>query len=103
MNRIDAGRNIAPLIGAANLKLDVVVREEMLKVDRLQYLVGKFRKGNARFQTACDNFLRQHRIDAEQLAVIAEEVQQINFAQPVVVIHERNIRAFAEQMNELGF
>ena len=91
MNRINAGRNIAPLVGAADLKLDIVMRKEMLKVDRLQYLIGKFRKGNARFQTACDNFLCQHRIDAEQLAVIAEEIQQIDFAQPIVVVYERNI------------
>ena len=85
-DRVDTSRDVAPLVGAADLQLDIVVSEEVFKIDGLENLVGKFRKGNTGFQAAGDDFFAEHDVDAEQFAVIAEEVEKTDLAEPVVVI-----------------
>ena len=101
-DRVDTGRDVAPLVGAADLQLDVVMGKEVFKVDGLENLVGKFRKGNACFQTAGNDFLAEHDVDAEQFAIIAEEIEEADLAEPVIVIDEGDVFRIAEKMHELG-
>ena len=73
----------------------------MMIIDRLKNLIGKFRKGDAPFQTAGDNIFSKHDIYTEKFAVIAEEVEKVYPGQPVIVIDNRNIRIFAKKADKL--
>ena len=64
-DHIDTARNIAPLIRTANLELYVIFAVQMFIIDSLENLIGKFRKRDARFQTAGYDFFCEHDINGE--------------------------------------
>ena len=74
----------------------------MLEVNGLENLVSEFSEGNTGFQTAGYDFLGQHLVDVEHFAVIAQEVQQGQLGQPVIVVYEGNIVFAAEQTGQLS-
>ena len=91
MNQINPGSNVAPLISPADLQVNVIMPVEMQEIDGLQDLVGKLSVGDPGFQTAGYDFLIQHRVHAEQLAVVAQEVDHAQFGQPVIVVDDGKV------------
>lgn len=78
-DEFDAVCDIAPLVGTADLQLDAAFFIKHFIVDGLEYLVGEFREGNARFHAGGDYVFRQHGIDIKKFAVVPEEVEQADF------------------------
>ena len=91
MDQVDPGRDVAPLVSPADLHLDAVVPVQDIEVDGLQDLVGEFSEGDPVFQPAGHDFLVQHVVDLEELAVVAEEFQQVHLAQPVTVVDDAEV------------
>ena len=91
MNQINPGSNVAPLISPADLQVNVIMPVEMQEVNGLQDLVGKLGVGDPGFQTAGYDFFVQHRVHAEQLAVVAQKVDHAQFGQPVVVVDDGEV------------
>src|SRR5262249_10234263 len=83
-NEIDARRNVAPLIAAAQLQDAAVAIEQLKKIVRLQDQIAELGEGNAvlAFQATADGFLLQHVVHSEMLARLAEKREQIDGAQP---------------------
>ncbi len=75
-DQVNSVRDIAPLVGAADLELDIVFFIKHFIVDGLENLVRKFGKGNARFQTGRHHIFGKHRIDIEKFSVITQKIEK---------------------------
>ena len=95
---IDAGRDVAPLIAAADLQLAIEFVVEVNEVVRLQQHVAEFgvaetRVSLHRAEAAFDRVFGQHHVDGKVLADVAEEFEVAERADPIEVVDElRGIR-----------
>ncbi|MOA57233.1 hypothetical protein D3C78_1813710 [compost metagenome] len=64
-----------------------------MEVEGLKNLIREFRKRNSALKTACYNILCEHRINTEILPIIAQEVDDIDFMCPIIVIHHSKLVA----------
>ena len=66
---------------------------QMQEVRRLQQHVAEFGEAEARFEPLLDRILGEHVRDREMLADVAQEVDQAELAQPVVVVDQLRRRS----------
>ncbi|MFM1944721.1 MAG: hypothetical protein RI897_3703 [Verrucomicrobiota bacterium] len=88
---VDAGGDIAPLVGSADLEFAIVVAAEDVEVEGLEQHVtelGIADTGFAVFHAGADAFFGDHHIDGEVFAGIAEEFEVADVTGPGGVIEE---------------
>ena len=91
-HQVAAGRDVAPLVAAADLKLAALRTEQVQVVVGLDQHVAEFGVGNAGLHPALDRVLLEHVADREMLAGVAQKVHQADAPQPVgVVPHSRRV------------
>ncbi|MNP23755.1 hypothetical protein D3C76_1164750 [compost metagenome] len=87
--QVDTGRDVAPLVGTANLQGHAVQFVQAGKVITLQQVVGELGEGDALIvtvQTLLNRFFVDHLINGEVLADITQEGQHVHAAKPVIVV-----------------
>ena len=97
-DELDPCREVAPLVGAAELERDAVVAVEVEEVHRLHEDVGELGVADTRFEPALDHVAGEHPVDREVLADVAQEVDHRHGRGPVVVVdHRRGVVALEGQ------
>ena len=82
----------------AELQRDAVVAVEVEEVQRLEQHVAELRVADPRFEPALHDVARQHPVDREVLADVAQEVDRRQARGPVVVVdHRRGVVALEGQ------
>ena len=103
---IDAHRDVAPLVAAADLEVASVVDVEAQEVVGLQQHVAELgvRDPLVRpLEARLDRLLGDHLVDREVLADVAEELEDRDAAQPVDVVEEEGAVVLeVEELAELG-
>jgi hypothetical protein len=97
--QIDPGDDIAPLVRAAHLQLAAEAPRQLQKIVGLQNEVVEFEKAErlVAVEPEAHAVLRQHAVDREMAADIAQEWDVMQLVQPVgVVDHDRVAGAVAE-------
>ena len=100
MNQVQAGGEVAPLVGAAEFQRAVVFVKQVEEVVALQHLVAELGEGDAflRVQAAGDRVLGEHGAQTEVLADVTQEVDDGHRGGPIVIGHETyGVRAFGVQ------
>jgi hypothetical protein len=87
-DQVGARRDVAPLVAAAHLQLAAVGLEQVPEVVRLDQHVAELGVRNALLHPAGHRLLPQHQAEGEVLARVAEEVHQVQAAEPVGVVPE---------------
>ena len=105
-DEVDARGEVAPLVGAAGLQGAAVAAVELEVVVALEDLVRELGEGDAGFAVEArgDGFLREHPVDREVLADVAEEVDGRQLRGPVEVVDDlRGVGAVeVEELLDLG-
>ena len=97
-DQLDAAGEVAPLVGAAELQRDAVVAVEVEEVHRLEQHVAELGVADPRLEAALHDVARQHPVDREVLADVAQEVDRRQARGPVVVVdHRRGVVALEGQ------
>ena len=97
-DQLEAGRDVAPLVGAAHLQLDAEGPVQMPEVGRLEQHVAELRERQAAAEPRLDGVLREHVRDREVLPDVAQELQHRQLAQPVEVVdHDGGVRALERE------
>ena len=92
-DQLQAGRDVAPLVGAAHLQLDAHGPVQVLEVRRLEEHVAELGERQAALEPDLDGVLGEHVRDREVLADVAQEVEQAERPEPVEVVdHQRAAR-----------
>ena len=100
VNQVQAGGEVAPLVGAAEFQRAVVFVKQVEEVVALQHLIAELGEGDAFLgvQAASHGVFGQHGAQAEVLADIAQEVDDGHRSGPIVVGHETHrVGAFSLQ------
>src|SRR3989344_1664450 len=87
-DEFDSRKDIAPLIGAADLHICPIFFIKMQIIVTLKKRVAEFRKGDRRFRIEAvlhDVFL-YHRVHGEVLSHVAQEFEYFQFGKPAGVI-----------------
>ena len=96
-DQLGAGGDVAPLVGSAQLHLAAVFLVEVHEIETLHQLVGEFGERHAvalAVETLLDRILGHHVVDRDQLADVADEVEEADPLHPVVVVdHQRGRRS----------
>ena len=89
-DQVEAGREVAPLVGTTCLKHHTVFVVQVQEVVALQHLIAEFSEGDAffRVETTGDGLFAEHGAEPEVLADIAQEVDDRHVGDPVVVVDE---------------
>ena len=89
-DEVDAGGEVAPLVGAAGLQGAAVATVELEVVIALHDLVRELREGDPGLavETSGNGFLGQHPVDREVLSDVAEEVDRRELRGPVEVVDD---------------
>ena len=85
-DQLQAGRDVAPLVGAAHLELDVEGLVELQEVRRLEEHVAELGVAQPGLEPVGDRILGQHVRDREVLADRAQEVEQLERTEPGMVV-----------------
>ena len=106
-DQLCAGGDVAPLVGAAQLKAASLLLVEVEEVVALEKLVGEFgeRHPLARFarKTLLHGVLGHHVVDGQILAHVADKVEECVVLHPVVVVHEDGgVGGVAVEVEEAG-
>ena len=99
-HQVDAAHDIAPLVRAAHLDLDIVGAVQVHEVIALQELVGKLGEGDALIavlDAVAHRILGQHGVDREVLAHIAQETDHIHLPPPVGVVDVDGLRPVGQR------
>jgi hypothetical protein len=83
-----AGRDVAPLVGAAHLEPHALGLIEVVKVVPLEQLVRKFGERKAGFESLFHAVLSHHVVHRQVLAGLAQELQETDVLEPVVVVDQ---------------
>ena len=95
-DQLQAGGDVAPLVGAAHLQLDAHRPVQVAEVVRLEEHVAELGERQAALEPDLDRVLGEHVRHREVLAGVAQEVDQRQLAEPVEVVdHDRAARARA--------
>ena len=101
VDQVQAGGEVAPLVGAAEFQRAVVFVKQVEEVVALQHLVAELGEGDAflRVQAAGDRVLGEHMVPRRKLrADVTQEVDDGHRGGPIVVGHETyGVRAFGVQ------
>ncbi len=100
VDQVQAGREVAPLVAAALLERATVPPVQLEEVHGLEELVAELRVADALggLQAPGDRLFRQHLVDAEVLADVAEELDRGEALRPVEVVdHDRGVLALEGQ------
>ena len=104
-DELRAGGDVAPLVGAAELKTAVERLVEVEEVVALHQLVGEFGERHAvalAIEAFLDRILGHHVVHGDELADVADEAQEGELLHPVVVVHQqRGIRGVGLEVEEL--
>ncbi len=101
-NEIRAGQDVAPLIVTADLQGTAVLAVEDEVIVGLQDLVIEFDERKALFHTHFIGLGRQHAIDAEVTADVAQEGEVVEGGQPIgVVDHNRLVASIGDEAANL--
>ena len=93
-DQLEAGGDVAPLIGAAHLELDAQVAVEVLEVGRLEEHVAELGEREAAPSRDCTESFDEHVRDREVLPDVPQELEHRDLAEPVEVVdHDRRRRA----------
>jgi hypothetical protein len=98
-DQIDAGDDVAPLIGAAELQSHVMLAVQLQKIVALQQRIGEFEKCQPllAFQPRAHGIEGQHAADREMRTDFAQKFDEAEFIQPIRVVDQDGIaRAVAE-------
>jgi hypothetical protein len=87
-DQLDAGGDVAPLVGGAVLERDPVVAVEAQEVHRLEQHVAELRVADAGLQPSRNHIALQHPVHREVLADVAQEVDRGQARRPVVVVDD---------------
>ena len=107
-DQLRAGGDVAPLVGAAELQFTTYGFVQVQEVVGLHELVGEFGERHP-FAFAVEAFLYRifghHVVHGNQLADVADEIQEGDSLHPVVVVHQHrrvgSVRFEIEQLGEL--
>ena len=107
-DQLRAGGDVAPLVGAAELQFATYGFVQVQEVVGLHELVGEFGERHP-FAFAVEAFLYRifghHVVHGNQLADVADEIQEGDSLHPVVVVHQHrrvgSVRFEIEQLGEL--
>ena len=94
-----AGDDVAPLVAAAHLQRHAVAVVELGEIVRLQTHVVELEKGKLLLagQSELDRIQGQHAIDGEMAPDLAQEINVVEFGEPICVVgHDRVVLAVAE-------
>jgi hypothetical protein len=102
--QLDAGDDVAPLVGAAHLQFAVEAAAQLEEVVGLQDQVVEFEKGQRLIavEPQLDAVLRQHAVDREMPADIAQQRDVAQFVEPVGVIDHDRVAGPVAELQELG-
>jgi len=103
-DQLCAGGDVAPLVAAAHLERAAVIQVQAQKVVGLQQHVAELGEGQALFalQPRLDRVLSRHVVDGEVLADVAQELDQVELAQPVGVVEQQRRVGHALKGQEMG-
>lgn len=105
-DQVGAGGDVAPLVGAADLQLAALLAPQPVEVVGLQQHVAELgvRQPGFALEPRAHAVLRDHHVDREVLADLAQEVEVVERHGPVGVVHQFcRIRAVeVQQLRELG-
>ena len=87
-DQLQAGGDVAPLVGPAHLQLHAAASVQMQEIGGLQQHVAELGEAQARSQANLDRILGQHVWHGQVLADVAQEAQQRVRAQPFVVVDD---------------
>ena len=92
-DQVDPGGDVAPLVGATHLDLDVVGLVQVPEVVGLEQHVAELgvRDAGVTGETGLDRLLRHHLVDRDVLADVAEEVEHAGAGGPVGVVDQRRL------------
>ena len=90
-DQLKAGRDVAPLVGAAALQLDPVRATQVGEVGCLEKHVAELGEGESLRQSRLHRILLEHVRDREVLAHVPQEVEQPHLAQPVQVVDDEGL------------
>ena len=93
-DEIRAGEHVAPLIVAAGLQDAAIPMVQLQEIVGLHEHVVKFEECQAAFQPLLVAFRREHAVDGEQRADIAQKVDVIQGAKPVGVVDDHGAILF---------
>ena len=101
---IDAGNDVAPLIGAAHLQRAAVALVEFDEIVGLQHHVIEFeeRQFLLAVEPHLDRVEGEHAVDREVLADIAQEIDVVERVQPVGIVGHDGVAAVALEFQKLG-
>ena len=101
---VDAVDDVAPLVGAADLQGAVIAPVELGEVVGLEHHVVEFEEGQLvlAVETELDRIHRQHAVDREMLADVAQEVDVVERRQPFGVVDHDGGVGPALEIDELG-
>ncbi len=103
-DQLGAGGDVAPLIAAAHLERAAVVQVQAQEVVGLQQHVAELgeRQALLALQPRLDRVLGRHVVDGEVLADVAQELDQVELAQPVGVVEQQRRVGHALEGQEVG-
>ena len=100
-DQLDPADDVAPLVGAADLQPAAVPPVELQVVLALQQQVAELGVGHAvRREPSLDGLARQHDVDREVLADVAQELQRGLAAGPVEVVRDERAGRRAVELHE---
>ena len=102
-DEVDARKDVAPLVGAADLQLATVVLVQPPVVVGLQQHVRELgvRDAVLALDPGADRLAGEHLVDGDVLADVAEEGQQRDVTGPLVVVDERPLALGSEHPRDL--
>src|SRR5262245_58079951 len=89
---VDTGRDVAPLIAAADLQLTAVVLVEINEVVGLDEHVAELGVADAAVavEAALHRVFGQHHVDRKMLADVAEETEIRKAPHPIVIVEQQS-------------
>ncbi len=99
--QVDAADDVAPLVVAAHLQAAAVVAVEDHEVVGLQDHVVELDEAHAVLQALLHRLAREHHVDAEVAADLAQEVQVAPVHQPVGVVEQQAVGGAVAEVHEV--
>ena len=100
-DQLEPGGDVAPLVGATGLDLDVERPIEVQEIGRLQEHVAELGVRQAGVEAGLDRVLGQHVRDREVLADVAQELEHAHRAEPVVVVDDAGLGRAGREVEEV--
>ena len=99
-DELEPGGDVAPLVGAAHLELDILRPEQVGEVVCLEQHVAELRERQPAREPDLDRLLVEHVRDREMLARVAQEIDERQLPQPIEVVDERRAIRLRREVEE---